>query len=68
MTSLAACAGLRAAKAVLATSEDEIRGMQDRRRELLAKAIFLAYQLAFITISNTKDGVDAQEDRQLNYD
>lgn len=67
MISLAGCAGLRAAKALLATSEDEIRAIQDYSRELLAKAIFLASRLAFITISNTKDEVDGQEDRQLNY-
>lgn len=32
-----------------------------------AKEIFLAYRLALITISDTKDEDDGQEDRQLNY-
>ncbi|KAG6362643.1 hypothetical protein INS49_007735 [Diaporthe citri] len=65
--SITGCAGLRGAKALMATSEDEICGIQDRSRELLAKSVFLAYRLAFITISNTKDEVHGQEDRQLNY-
>ncbi|KAI7774244.1 hypothetical protein LA080_009044 [Diaporthe eres] len=56
-----------AAKALLHNTDEEIRGMEDRGRELLAKAIMLAYRLTFITISNTKDEVDGQEDRQLNY-
>lgn len=48
-------------------SEDVIPGMQDRSRQLLAMEIFLAYRLALITIPDTKDEVDGQEDRQLNY-
>lgn len=56
-----------ATQKLLAITTEEIRGMEDRGRELLAKAIFLAYRLTFITISNTKDEIDGQEDRQINY-
>ncbi|KAG6365518.1 hypothetical protein INS49_007129 [Diaporthe citri] len=64
---LTGCSDKDAAKALLRITEEEICGMEDRGRELLAKAFFLGFRLAFITISNTKAEVDGQEDRQLNY-
>lgn len=45
-----------------------IKAMEDRGRELLARAFYLGYRITFITISNTGIKVkDGQEDRQLNY-
>ncbi|KAL1875206.1 hypothetical protein Daus18300_003277 [Diaporthe australafricana] len=64
---LSDCSDLEAAKALLDITEEEIRGTEDRGRELLAKSIFLAYRLAIITISNTTNEKDGQEERQLNY-
>ncbi|KAI3399382.1 hypothetical protein diail_7109 [Diaporthe ilicicola] len=67
-SSLAGRTDLEASKELLATTEEDIRGIEDRCRELLAKAFFLAYRLTLITISNTTaDGKDGQEERQLNY-
>jgi len=41
--------------------------MEDRGRDLLGKAVFLAYRLTFITLSNTKDELEGQDERQLDY-
>lgn len=39
--------------------------MEDRGQELLA--MLLAYRLFLITLSNTKDELDGQDERQLDY-
>lgn len=41
--------------------------MEDRGRELLAKAMLPAYRLLFITLSNTKDELYSQGERRLDY-
>lgn len=64
---LTGCTDLVAAKALLTKTEVIICDIEDRGRELLAKAIFLAYRLLFITLSNTKDELDGQDERQLDY-
>ncbi|KAK7737785.1 hypothetical protein SLS53_006405 [Cytospora paraplurivora] len=49
-------------------SDGMIKAMEDRGRELLARAYYLGYRITFITISNTDgNGKDNQEERQLNY-
>lgn len=40
---------------------------RDRGRGLLAKAMLPAYRLLFITLSNTKDELYSQGERQLDY-
>ncbi|KAH8781218.1 hypothetical protein F5883DRAFT_685573 [Diaporthe sp. PMI_573] len=58
---------LEAARKLLSITEDEIQGIENRGRDLLGKAIFLAYRLTFITLSNPKDELDGQDERQLDY-
>ncbi|KAJ0116351.1 hypothetical protein J7T55_007330 [Diaporthe amygdali] len=58
---------LEACKALLAITEKEIQGMEDRGRELFAKAVFLGYRLTFITIPKTTNSQSTQEERQLSY-
>lgn len=41
--------------------------MEDRGRELPSKAMLPAYRLLFITLSNTKDELYSQGERQLDY-
>lgn len=49
-------------------SDSTIKAMEDRGRELFARAFFLGYRIVFITISNTDaKHKDNQELRQLNY-
>lgn len=58
---------MEAARKLLSNTHEEIHGIEDRGRELLSKAIFLAHRLTFITLSNAKDEVDGQDERHLDY-
>ncbi|KAG8161719.1 hypothetical protein KVR01_008706 [Diaporthe batatas] len=58
---------IEAARGLLSNTDEEIHGIEDRGRELLGKAIFLAYRLTFITLSNAKDELDGQDERHLDY-
>ncbi|KUI55585.1 Helicase domino [Cytospora mali] len=64
----AATSTVEEAEELYKISDSTIRAMEDRGRELFARAFFLGYRITFITISNT-DANDKQnqEDRQLNY-
>lgn len=58
---------IEAARKLLSNTHEEIHGLEDRGRELLGKAIFLAYRLTFITLSNANEGADGQDERHLDY-
>lgn len=44
-----------------------IKDMEDRGRELLGKAIYLAYRLAHITVKEHTKAIDIAEERQFDY-
>lgn len=58
---------IEAARKLLSKTNEEIHGIEDRGRELLGKAIFLAYRLTFITLSNAKDAANGQDERHIDY-
>ncbi|ROW12752.1 hypothetical protein VMCG_00089 [Cytospora schulzeri] len=64
----AADSTLQEAEELYRISDSTIKAMEDRGRELLARAFYLGYRITFITISNTDGNAkDNQEQRQLNY-
>jgi hypothetical protein len=57
----------KADEKILFIPDHKLQGMGDRGRDLLGKAVFLAHRLTFITLSNTKDELEGQDERQLDY-
>ncbi|PSR94383.1 hypothetical protein BD289DRAFT_139320 [Coniella lustricola] len=58
---------LQVAEALYNISVKNIRGLEDLGRELLAKAIYLAYRSAFISLREHVSKLDVQESRHFNY-